>query len=83
MDRFENKTLGAGYYYSRFIASFYRAGGDPMNYRRNGKSLEAWLKSLIIDGEPMKQEDIDNILFLAENGKLELETNAKRFLKEG
>lgn len=78
---FENKTVGGGYFYTRFIASYYRAGGNPNNYRGNGKSLEAWLRSLIIDDAPMKEEDIKAILFLAENGKLELETNAKRFLK--
>lgn len=80
---FENKTLGAGYYYSRFIASFYRSGGDPKNYRGGKKSLEAWLRTLTIDGKPLSEDDIGSIIFLAENGKLELETSAKAFLKEG
>ena len=75
MIEFENGTFN-GIYYTRFIASWIKKGGklekgcDIANFRR-------WLVSLGID-----DMTISSIIFLATNGKLELESSAERFLKE-
>ena len=74
---FENKAY-KGIYYSRFIASWWREGGTPYV-----SDFEDWLRQLIFDeGEKMDENTINDIVRLFENGKLELEMNAKRFIKE-
>ena len=77
---FENKYAG-GVYYSRIIASWVNAGGDfKINLKERGvmnTKFAKWLKSLGIS-----DHEIWEIWNLATCGKLELETNAKRFLKE-
>ena len=70
---FENKMVNGYVYYTRFIASFSKSGGDVHNRTLFGK----WLKHLGLD-----KEDINGILFLADNGRLELEVDAERFLAE-
>lgn len=77
MSDFENKQVNGYVYYTRFFASWIRSGGDPI-YLRKERGFEDWLRHL-----GLNEEDINGIMFLAENGRLELETDAKRFLKEG
>ena len=76
MDRFENFFVQDYAHASRFIASWLREGG---NLRRHDdyKLFREWLVSIGVTPENAKR-----ISFLAENGKLELEEMAKRFLKE-
>ena len=79
MDRWENKAVdGAGIFYSRVIASWMRAhygiGTDP--------DFREWLRTLKINGQPIPESVIDEIVFLKDNGKLELEESARRFIKE-
>lgn len=72
MSYFENKEVN-GIYYSRFIASYAKSGGNVF-YR---DEFRAWLEHLgYLNGE-----DISLILEMATCGKLELETDAKMFLK--
>lgn len=75
---FENKTI-EGIYISRFIASWENAGG---NCRKDFVLFRKWLSSLIINGRHLTENEILDILFLAGNGKLELEDSAKAFIKE-
>lgn len=75
MDMFENKAINGYVYATRFIASWIKVGGQL----RTGKDIEDfkdWLKSI---GE-VSEDDIDHIVYLATNGRLELEAHAKRFL---
>ena len=75
MDMFENKAINGYVYATRFIASWIKVGGQL----RTGKDIEDfkdWLKSI---GE-VSEDDIDRIVYLATNGRLELEDHAKRFL---
>ena len=61
--------------YTRYIASFmHKYLGD---YWDAFEALRQWLEHL-----GLQQEDIDNIYFLATNGKMELETDAMIFLKD-
>ena len=87
MDRFENKLI-KGIHTSRYIASWYKVGGtmkkyvnktDP-NKRRIESHFADWLRTLVINGEHLTREEIDHICRLAENGKLELQESAKKFL---
>lgn len=71
---FENKEF-EGIYYSRFIASWENVGGKP-----NSK-MKYWLKTLTINGKTIPNEVIKEIMELATNGKLELESSAKRYLE--
>lgn len=74
MKQFENKVIN-GIYATRFIMSWARKGGkfDWEGY----DDFRKWLESL-----GLKTEDIEDIMFLAENGKLELEVSAKNFIKK-
>ena len=73
---FENKTINGYIYATRFIASWLRAGGQLKN-RSDIDDFNEWLLSL-----GLTEEDANHIKFLAENGKLELETSAKQFLNK-
>ena len=79
---FENKVY-EGIYYSRFIASWIKAGGS-INYwaRRLGKTTDfvEWLRSLVINGKKMPEDIIYEINDFATCGKLELEYSAKNFI---
>ena len=67
-------------YTTRFIASWTNMGGT---LNRKGMGLfEEWLKGLVINGRHLDEEEISYIMFIAGNGKMELEGNARRFLKE-
>lgn len=61
---------------TRYIASWYIGGG-----KRSIHQIRKWLKTLIIDGEPLNDEEVELIAECAVNGKLELEESVKRFLK--
>lgn len=61
-------------HYSRYIMSWIRMGGE-ISIRRGQCDFRDWLKSL-----DLEQEDIDNIMQIARNGKMELETSARRFI---
>lgn len=71
---FENKLTHNGIHYTRYIASWKRAGGKI--YR--GGLFERWLR----EQEKLTDEEVSDILLLAENGKLELQGSAKAFMKE-
>ena len=74
MYNFENKIAnGTEIYYSRFIASYLKAGG---NLKRYSRTFRHWLESLGLD-----KEDIRNIEDMAYDGKLELQDSAEKFLK--
>lgn len=60
---------------TRYIASWYIAGGTQSIHR-----VREWLKTLIIDGEHLSDDEIDLIAECTVTGKLELEGSAKRFL---
>lgn len=71
MDRFENKII-KGVHTSRYIASWSRVGGDI----QDRDAMKAWLLS-----EGLTEEEADDIVYLASNGRLELQASAKQFLK--
>lgn len=74
MNEWTNKLDSRGIYYSRYIASWANEGGT---FQHEGLwDFKDWLKSLGLD-----DEEIIEIAFLANNGKLELEVNAKEFMK--
>ena len=60
---------------TRYVASWYIGGGI-----RSINSVRKWLKSLMIDGEHLTDEEVETIAQCTVNGKLELEVSAKRFL---
>lgn len=52
------------------------------NCRKDYALFKEWLKSLVINGRHLTDEEIHDILFIADNGKMELELSAKMFLKK-
>lgn len=72
---FENKMTHNGIHYTRYIVSWKKAGGKI--YR--GGLFERWLR----EQEKLTEKEISDILLIAENGKLELEESAKRFIVYG
>lgn len=79
MSEWSNKTE-CGIHATRFIMSWVREGG---HLRRRGDGIDDfrdWLKSLTIDGKPLSENDVEHIVFLATNGKMELEYSAKNFM---
>ena len=72
---FENKKIGGYTYSTRFIMSWVRSGGTFGKHGEGYNDFRKWLESL-----GLKTEDIEDIMFLAENGKLELEISAKQFI---
>lgn len=80
MDTWKNETE-CGIHPTRFIMSWVREGGT-FSRRGNGyDDFRKWLKTLIIDGKPLSDNDIAHVMFLAMEGKLELESSAKAYLK--
>ena len=71
---FTNKTINGYIYETRFIASWAREGGK-LETREDISNFYKWLLSL-----GLTKEDADHVKFLATNGKLELETSARKFL---
>lgn len=91
---FENKIY-EGIHYSRFVASWYNAGGESINgverVNRRGEPTKLvrgrevfknWLRTLTINDKPIPEEVINEIAEFGANGKLELETSARAFLYE-
>ena len=76
----KNKTE-CGIHVTRFIASWYRAGGT-LRYGKDYDDFEEWLRTLIIDSKKLSEEDVNHIVELARNGKMELEHSARQFLKQ-
>lgn len=71
---FENKLSSEQVHYSRYIASFIKVCGDvgvSFNYRLFYK----WLHTL-----KLSEEEIEGIVMLAFNGRIELEENARKYL---
>lgn len=73
---FENKNY-EGIYYSRFIASWANEGGS---FKRG--AFKEWLRTLKINGKEIPEDIIREINELATNGKMELETLAREFIKK-
>lgn len=84
---FENKII-RGIHVSRYIASWYNVGGTEKRYvnktdsskRRIENVFSDWLRTLVIDGEHLTEDEVRYIDAYRQNGKLELETLAKRFI---
>ena len=72
---FENKIINGYTYATRFIMSWVRSGGTFGKHGEGYDDFRKWLESL-----ELKTEDIEDIMFLAQNGKLELEVSAKKFI---
>lgn len=72
---FKNTQIKGYTYATRYIASWIKVGGK-LQCNKDIDDFEEQLKSLNLD-----KEDINKIIFLATNGKLELEVSAKKFLK--
>lgn len=69
-----------GMYYSRIIASWTNVGGNVKS-----KMFKEWLKSIKDDdtGERvLTDEQVYDIYRLANNGKLEWQENARKFMEE-
>jgi len=78
-DQWENGVASDNYtYYSRFIASWINAGGYELGGAKGRVHFRKWLESL----GWLSELDIIRIAFLASNGKLELEDDAKRYIEE-
>ena len=83
---FENKVSSQGIYYSQYIASWVKSGGnfDKEILAESGYIVDivwlgefrGWLRSI---GLP--ENEVYEIAKLADNGKLELEESAKAYLK--
>ena len=70
----ENKYVKAyDCHYSRFIASWYNAGGDSFSCM-----FKRWLKDNFI---LLTDNEIDDMADMMKCGKLEMEMNAKVFLE--
>lgn len=76
---FTNKTE-CGIYATRFIASWLRMGGT-LKFGEDYDDFRGWLETLKVDGNPLSEQDVNHIVDLAQNGKLELEVSAKQYLK--
>jgi hypothetical protein len=73
---FENTQINNYTYATRYIASWLREGGQL----RYGNDIDKFYKWLLSMG--LSKEDADHIKFLATNGKMELEYQARMFLAE-
>ena len=72
---FENKSI-RGIYATRFIASWLRMGG-MLCTGKDVDNFRSWLLSL-----GLNSDEVWTIMYLATNGKMELEVNVKAFLKK-
>ena len=87
---FEN-NLVKNIHKSRYVASWINMGGTFGRHTQNIKdgpfvksgryAFVKWLGTLVIDGEHLTEDEIQDIYTYATNGKLELEGSAARFLK--
>ena len=72
---FENESI-RGIYATRFIASWLRMGGMLYTYE-DVDNFRSWLLSL-----GLNSDEVWPIIYLATNGKMELEVNVKAFLEK-
>lgn len=72
---FENKVVGGYTYETRYIASWLKAGGS-LKHGGDIDYFREWLLSLNLN-----EDEANHIVFLATNGKLELELSAKIWMK--
>lgn len=70
---FEN-VLVQGVHVTRYIMSYIRMGGD---LSKQTWEFEDWLESL-----GLSEAEVDTIVRIANNGRLELELSAAKFLAE-
>ena len=75
MSDFENKSI-RGIYATRFLASWLKMGG-MLCAGKDVDNFRSWLLSL-----GLNSDEVWTIMYLATNGKMELEVNAKAFLKK-
>lgn len=84
---YENKLI-RGICTSRYVASWIKSGGTMKRYinktdpkhRRIESYFADWLRTLVIDGGHLTEEEVRYIANYADNGKLELESSAKNFI---
>ena len=72
---FENESI-RGIYATRFLASWLKMGG-MLCAGKDVDNFRSWLLSL-----GLNSDEVWTIMYLATNGKMELEVNAKAFLKK-
>jgi len=80
---FENKYIKRmDVHYSRIIESWHNAWTDSKKTRpRNDyKLFREWLGSLVIFGEKLTDEEIFELGYIYQNGKMECEESAKKFI---
>ena len=75
MSDFENKSI-RGIYATRFLASWLKMGG-MLCTGKDVDNFRSWLLSL-----GLNSDEVWTIMYLATNGKMELEVNVKAFLKK-
>ena len=61
---------------TRYIASWYIAGG-----KRNIHAIREWLRTLVINGRNLTDDEVQLIADCTVSGKLELEESVKNFKK--
>jgi hypothetical protein len=74
---FTNKKINGYVHATRYIMSWVRVGGQLGLDGEGVDEFREWLKSLHLN-----EDDIDHIVYLATNGKLELEHSARKFLNK-
>lgn len=78
MERFINKIASNGVHYTRIIASWMKeASSFGMKRYIYEDQFRRWLETL-----GLTEEEQYDIYYLATNGKMELESNANKFLHE-
>ena len=80
-DMFKNETI-RGIHISRYIASWTNVGGGLCRHNGDLGRFEEWLESLVIDDEHLTADEIERIENYAENGKMELEHSAEKFMSK-
>ena len=79
MKQFENLLI-RDIHVSRYIASY-----SKVSYRYGvfaKYQFKDWLRQLVINGEHLTEDEVTYICNFRDNGKLELEENAKSFLEK-
>ena len=87
---FENSLI-RNIHKSRYVASWINMGGTFGHHTQNIKdgpfvktgcyAFREWRGTLVIDGEHLTEDEIQEIYLYAKNGKLELEDSAAAFMK--
>ena len=85
---FENKLI-KGIRASRYVASWYNSKGTNRRYLNevdsNKRRIESyfadWLRTIIINGEHLTEDEVRYIDNYATNGKMELEHSAEEFIR--